>query len=180
VRAPPPTASLYRYGLGERGQPLLQGHAFTEKRDGLGVDACLTEANGHAQRIGARLRDDRQRRRVAEIKVTPIPGVSPDDPPPADPATVRRSVHAASRSFGCCASFVGDSREAEGLSDAFPTADFGSLSAVGRLDSAERFLDPLADALASSVARIVCRGPSVADERPLVILRYVRRRVHRA
>jgi hypothetical protein len=52
VPAPPPTASLYRYGLGERGQPLLHGHAFMEKRDGLGVDACLTEANGHAARFG--------------------------------------------------------------------------------------------------------------------------------
>jgi hypothetical protein len=62
-----------------------------------------------------------------EIKVSPIPGASPDDPPAADPTTVRRSVHAASRSFGCCASFVGDSREAEGSSDAFPAADLGSL-----------------------------------------------------
>jgi hypothetical protein len=87
----------------------------------------------------------------------PIAAVNPDDPPAADQATVRRSAHAAPRTFGGSASFVG-SREAEGPSDAFPAADPGSLPAVGRLDSAEGFLDLLADALASRVAGIACHA----------------------
>ena len=31
----------------------LMGHALMENRNGLVVDACLTEANGHAERIAA-------------------------------------------------------------------------------------------------------------------------------
>jgi transposase len=43
-----PEARLYRKG------PLcFMGHALMENRNGLVVDACLTEANGHAERIAA-------------------------------------------------------------------------------------------------------------------------------
>jgi hypothetical protein len=31
----------------------FMGHALMENRNGLVVDACLTEANGHAERIAA-------------------------------------------------------------------------------------------------------------------------------
>jgi transposase len=40
-------------GAGQGGQALLHGAALMENRNGLVVDACLTEANGHAERIAA-------------------------------------------------------------------------------------------------------------------------------
>jgi hypothetical protein len=49
----------------------------------------------------AALRGDRQRRRAAEIEVSPVPEVGFDDPPAADQSAVRRGLHAqASKSFG--------------------------------------------------------------------------------
>jgi hypothetical protein len=77
----------------ERKRPASASWAcVTENRDGVVADACLTEANGHPQRIegpndrGTGLRDDRKRCRTTEIEVSPIPGVSPDGPP----APIRR------------------------------------------------------------------------------------------
>jgi hypothetical protein len=48
-----PAARLYRKGPGKEGKLCLMGHALMENRNGLVVGACLTEANGHAERIAA-------------------------------------------------------------------------------------------------------------------------------
>jgi len=49
----------------------------------------------------AALRGDRQRRRAAQIEVSPVPEVGLYDPPAADQSAIRRGLHAkASRSFG--------------------------------------------------------------------------------
>jgi transposase len=48
-----PEARLYRKGPGKQAKLCLMGHALMENRNGLVVDACLTEANGHAERIAA-------------------------------------------------------------------------------------------------------------------------------
>ena len=48
-----PEARLYRKGPGKEAKLCLMGHALMENRNGLVVDACLTEANGHAERIAA-------------------------------------------------------------------------------------------------------------------------------
>ena len=46
-------ARLYRKGPGKEAKLCFMGHALMENRNGLVVDACLTEANGHAERIAA-------------------------------------------------------------------------------------------------------------------------------
>ena len=48
-----PEARLYRKGPGKEAKLCFMGHALMENRNGLVVDACLTEANGHAERIAA-------------------------------------------------------------------------------------------------------------------------------
>jgi transposase len=48
-----PEAKLYRKGRGKEAKLSFMGHALMENRNGLVVDACLTEANGHAERIAA-------------------------------------------------------------------------------------------------------------------------------
>ena len=48
-----PEARLYRKGQGKEAKLCFMGHALMENRNGLVVDACLTEANGHAERIAA-------------------------------------------------------------------------------------------------------------------------------
>ena len=48
-----PEARLYRKGPGKEAKLCYMGHALMENRNGLVVDACLTEANGHAERIAA-------------------------------------------------------------------------------------------------------------------------------
>jgi len=48
-----PEARLYRKGSGKEVKLCFMGHALTENRNGLVVDACLTEADGHAERIAA-------------------------------------------------------------------------------------------------------------------------------
>jgi transposase len=49
----PEEARLYRKGPGKEAKLCFMGHALMENRNGLVVDACLTEANGHAERIAA-------------------------------------------------------------------------------------------------------------------------------
>ena len=46
-------ARVYRKGPGKEAKLCFMGHALMENRNGLVVDACLTEANGHAERIAA-------------------------------------------------------------------------------------------------------------------------------
>jgi hypothetical protein len=48
-----PEATLYRKGPGKEAKLCFMGHALMENRNGLVVDACLTPADGHAERIAA-------------------------------------------------------------------------------------------------------------------------------
>jgi hypothetical protein len=48
-----PDARLYRKGKGKETKLCFIGHGLMENRDGLLVDACLTLANGHTERIAA-------------------------------------------------------------------------------------------------------------------------------
>ena len=48
-----PEAKLYRKGSGKEAKLCFMGHGLMENRNGLLVDACLTQADGHAERIAA-------------------------------------------------------------------------------------------------------------------------------
>jgi transposase len=48
-----PDARLFRKGPGREAKLCFMGHALMENRNGLVVDACLTRADGHAERIAA-------------------------------------------------------------------------------------------------------------------------------
>lgn len=48
-----PDARLYKKGAGKEAKLCFMGHGVMENRHGLLVDACLTEANGHAERVAA-------------------------------------------------------------------------------------------------------------------------------
>jgi hypothetical protein len=48
-----PEAKLYRKGQGKEAKLCFMGHALMENRNGLIVDACLTQADGHAEQIAA-------------------------------------------------------------------------------------------------------------------------------
>jgi transposase len=48
-----PEARLYRKGQGKEAKLCFMGHALMENRNGLVVETCLTQADGHAERIAA-------------------------------------------------------------------------------------------------------------------------------
>ena len=48
-----PDARLYRKGLGKEAKLCFMGHGLMENRHGLVVDACLTPADGQAERVAA-------------------------------------------------------------------------------------------------------------------------------
>jgi transposase len=48
-----PDARLYRKGSGQEAKLCFLGHALMENRSGLVVGACLTPADGHAERVAA-------------------------------------------------------------------------------------------------------------------------------
>ncbi len=48
-----PDARLFRKGEGQAAKLCFLGHALMENRNGLVVDACLTPADGHAERVAA-------------------------------------------------------------------------------------------------------------------------------
>ena len=48
-----PEAHLYRKGPGKEAKLCFMGHTLMENRSGLVVDACLTQADGHAERQAA-------------------------------------------------------------------------------------------------------------------------------
>jgi transposase len=48
-----PEARLYRKGPGKEAKLCFMGHALMENRNGLVVDACLTPADGHGERVAA-------------------------------------------------------------------------------------------------------------------------------
>ena len=52
-RRPIPTRRLYRKGPGKEAKLCFMGHALMENRNRLVVDACLTPADGHAERVAA-------------------------------------------------------------------------------------------------------------------------------
>ena len=67
-----PDARLYRKGPGKEAKLCFMGHALMENRYGLIVDACLTPANGHAERVAA-LAHDRAARRPAAARSRSAP-----------------------------------------------------------------------------------------------------------
>lgn len=48
-----PEARLYKKGKGKEAKLCFMGHGLMENRHGLLVDACLTQADGHAERVAA-------------------------------------------------------------------------------------------------------------------------------
>lgn len=48
-----PDARLYKKGKGKEAKLCFMGHGLMENRHGLLVDACLTQADGHAERMAA-------------------------------------------------------------------------------------------------------------------------------
>ena len=48
-----PDARLYKKGRGKEAKLCFMGHSLMENRHGLLVDACLTHADGHAERVAA-------------------------------------------------------------------------------------------------------------------------------
>lgn len=48
-----PAARLYRKGRGQEAKLCFMGHGLMENRNGLIADACLTPADGHAERVAA-------------------------------------------------------------------------------------------------------------------------------
>ena len=48
-----PDARLYRKGPGKEAKLCFIGHGLMENRSGLLIDACLTQADGHAERVAA-------------------------------------------------------------------------------------------------------------------------------
>jgi len=48
-----PDARLYKKGRGKQARLCFMGHGLMENRHGLLVDACLTHADGHAERVAA-------------------------------------------------------------------------------------------------------------------------------
>ena len=48
-----PEARLYRKGQGKEAKLCFLGHILMENRNGLLIDACLTQADGHAERVAA-------------------------------------------------------------------------------------------------------------------------------
>ncbi len=48
-----PDARLYKKGAGKEAKLCFMGHGLMENRHGLLVDACLTQADGHAERVAA-------------------------------------------------------------------------------------------------------------------------------
>src|SRR5215475_12855238 len=60
-----PDARLYRKGQGKETKLCFIGHGLMENRHGLLVDACLTVADGHAERMAAPAHDPRADRPLA-------------------------------------------------------------------------------------------------------------------
>ena len=48
-----PQARLYKKGPGKEAKLCFMGHGLMENRHGLLIDACLTQADGHAERVAA-------------------------------------------------------------------------------------------------------------------------------
>jgi len=64
-----PEAKLYRKGDGQSSRMCFMGHLLMENRNGLIVDAALTQASGTAEREAALLMIDRRKRRYRRLTV---------------------------------------------------------------------------------------------------------------
>ena len=64
-----PDARLYRKGRGREAKLCYLGHALMENRNGLIVDACVTQADGHAERLAALAMIERVADRANRITV---------------------------------------------------------------------------------------------------------------
>jgi transposase len=62
-----PEVRLYRKGQGREAKLCFMGHALMENRNGLIVDGCVTEANGHAERTAALVLIEKRAERPGRI-----------------------------------------------------------------------------------------------------------------
>ena len=100
-----PDARLYRKGSGKEAKLCFMGHALMENRNGLLVDACLTQADGHAERIAALHMIEPRADRLHAIQSAPTK--------PTTPRTSRRVAldeHDAARGAEHKRPLVGDRR----------------------------------------------------------------------
>jgi len=74
-----PEAKLYRKGPGMEARLAFLGHALMENRCGLVVDACLTQANGHAERLAALAMIEKQADRPSAITLGADKGYDTSD-----------------------------------------------------------------------------------------------------
>jgi transposase len=74
-----PEARLYRKGPGKEARLSFMGHALMENRSGLIVNACLTVADGHAERIAALAMIEQQADRPAAITLGADRGYDAED-----------------------------------------------------------------------------------------------------
>ena len=74
-----PEAKLYRKGAGMEARLAFLGHALMENRCGLVVDACLTQAGGHAERLAALAMIEKQADRHGAITLGADKGYDTSD-----------------------------------------------------------------------------------------------------
>ena len=74
-----PDARLYRKGAGREARLGFIGHALMENRNGLVVDACLTRADGHAERVAALHMIERRADRPRRITLAADKGYDAED-----------------------------------------------------------------------------------------------------
>ena len=74
-----PEARLYRKGRGREAKLSFMAHALMENRSGLIVDACVTEANGHAERTAALAMIEKRADRPNRITLAADKGYDAED-----------------------------------------------------------------------------------------------------
>jgi hypothetical protein len=74
-----PDARLYRKGGGKEAKLCYMGHALMENRNGLVVEACLTKADGHAERHAALAMIEPRADRASRVTVGADKGYDTED-----------------------------------------------------------------------------------------------------
>ena len=74
-----PDARLLRKSAGQEAKLCFMGHALMENRSGLVVDACLTRADGHAERVAALVMIEAHADRPARITLGADKGYDAED-----------------------------------------------------------------------------------------------------
>ena len=74
-----PEARLYRKGDGKEAKLCFMGHALMESRHGLIVDACVTLADGHAERVAALAMIEKRADRPTRITLGTDKGYDAED-----------------------------------------------------------------------------------------------------